>query len=213
MLLVAAVVGSILFSTRHNRVELNGTAAPGSNPGHRCAKYRCLSRYSGHESVHAAVRRGGRAGVIRTGRVGSAIPGDTFSETDAQRLFTYYPVLGKKYNPEPDDPPENQPRRDDRSHGLGSVSRAAKNRFRSVKASHHRPRHRRRQDRDRREAIASPDCGRSTRCSAGRTQPSPSRFPDAGYPRTCEPLPLPRPPARRNKAARSGQPRPPERSP
>ena len=98
VLLVAAVVSSILFSTRHNRVELNGTllrvrtqAIDGDNTV-VLADIR-ITNPSTQQFVVEDVQ------VLLQPQSGEAIPGDTFSETDAQRLFTYYPVLGKKYNP------------------------------------------------------------------------------------------------------------------
>jgi hypothetical protein len=98
VLLVAAVVGSILFSTRHNRVELHGTllrvrtqSIDGDNTV-VLADIR-ITNPSTQQFVVEDVQ------VLLQPQSGEAIPGDTFSETDAQRLFTYYPVLGKKYNP------------------------------------------------------------------------------------------------------------------
>ena len=98
VLLVAAVVSSILFSTRHNRVELNGTLlrvrtqAIDADNTVVLADIR-ITNPSTQQFVVEDVQ------VLLEPQSGDPIPGDTFSETDAQRLFTYYPVLGKKYNP------------------------------------------------------------------------------------------------------------------
>jgi hypothetical protein len=98
ILLVAAVVGSILFSTRHNKVELKGTLlrvrthAIDTDNTVVLADIR-ITNPSTQQFVVEDVE------VLLEPQSGESIPGDTFSETDAQRLFTYYPVLGKKYNP------------------------------------------------------------------------------------------------------------------
>lgn len=97
MLVVAGVVGGILVSTRHNRVELTGSVL------------RVRSHPVDPENVvvFADIRVANPSTqqfVVQEVQVfledagGEKVSGDTFSETDAQRLFTYYPVLGKKHN-------------------------------------------------------------------------------------------------------------------
>jgi hypothetical protein len=98
VLLVAIAVSSILYSTRHNKVELHG----------ELLRVRTLPIDTGNTVVLADIRITNPSTqqfvvedvqVLLQPQSGEAIPGDIFSETDAQRLFTYYPVLGKKYNP------------------------------------------------------------------------------------------------------------------
>jgi hypothetical protein len=98
MLVVAVVIGGILVSTRHNRVELNGSVL----------RVRTHSVDPENTVVFADIRVSNPSTqqfVVQEVEVfldeaqGQALTGETFSETDAQRLFTYYPVLGKKHNP------------------------------------------------------------------------------------------------------------------
>ena len=56
ILLVAAVVGSILFSTRHNKVELKGNVTPRSYARHRRRQHSRPRRHPNHQSIDAAVR-------------------------------------------------------------------------------------------------------------------------------------------------------------
>lgn len=97
-LLVAGVVGSILFSTRHNKVQLTGSVL----------KVRTYQVDPEDVVVFADIRVTNPSTqqfivqdvkVTVDGADGKRVEGETFSETDAQRLFTYFPVLGKKYNP------------------------------------------------------------------------------------------------------------------
>jgi hypothetical protein len=98
VLLVVAAVGSILYSTRHNKVELSGTLLRvrthviDADNTVVLADIR-ITNPSTQQFVVEDVQ------VLLVPQTGEPIPGDMFSETDAQRLFTYYPVLGKKYNP------------------------------------------------------------------------------------------------------------------
>jgi hypothetical protein len=97
MLVVAAVIGGILVSTRGNKVELHGSVlrlrTHPIDPENTVvfADIR-VSNPSSQQFVVQEVE------VFLDDAAGQAIKGDTFSETDAQRLFTYYPVLGKKHN-------------------------------------------------------------------------------------------------------------------
>lgn len=96
-LVVIAAVGSILYSTRHNKVELTGTLL----------RVRSQVISPDETVVFADIRimnPSTQQFVVKEVEVfleennGAPQPGDVFSETDAQRLFDYYPVLGKKYN-------------------------------------------------------------------------------------------------------------------
>jgi len=98
MLVVAAVVGGILVSTRHNKVELSGSVL----------RVRSHSIDADNTVVFADIRVSNpstqqfvvqEVEVFLEQKAGDQVTGETFSETDAQRLFTYYPVLGKKHNP------------------------------------------------------------------------------------------------------------------
>jgi hypothetical protein len=98
VLIVGAVVGSILFSTRHNRVELHGSVL----------KVRSHSVDAGNTVVIADIRvtnPSTQQFVVEEVEVyideegGEPVKGDVFSEVDANRLLEYYPVLGARYNP------------------------------------------------------------------------------------------------------------------
>ena len=98
MFVVAAVIGGILVSTRKNKVELNGSVL----------RVRSHSVDSENTIVFADIRVSNpstqqfvvqEVEVFLESAEGERLTGDTFSETDAQRIFTFYPVLGKKHNP------------------------------------------------------------------------------------------------------------------
>jgi hypothetical protein len=98
LVFVGAVVGGILFSTRHNKVELSGSVL----------KIRTYAVSEDDTLVFADIRvtnPSTQQFVVQDVDVyldlasGERIQGDTFTETDAKRMFEYYPVLGKKYNP------------------------------------------------------------------------------------------------------------------
>jgi hypothetical protein len=98
LVLVGLVVGGILFSTRHNKVELSGSVL----------KIRTYAVSEDDTLVFADIRvtnPSTQQFVVRDVDVyldpasGERIQGDTFTEADAKRMFEYYPVLGKKYNP------------------------------------------------------------------------------------------------------------------
>ena len=92
LLVVIAVVSGILYSTRKNRVELSGEVL----------RVRTHTIDAENTVVFADIRvtnPSTQQFVVQDVQVFlDGTEGDTFSETDAQRLFTYYPVLGKKYN-------------------------------------------------------------------------------------------------------------------
>ena len=98
VLVVGAIVGGILFSTRHNRVELTGSVL----------KVRTYAVNSDDTIVFADIRvvnPSTQQFVVQDVTVfldpasGDPVQGDIFPESDAKRLFAYYPVLGTKYNP------------------------------------------------------------------------------------------------------------------
>lgn len=98
LVFVGLVVGGILFSTRHNKVELNGSVL----------KIRTYAVSEDDTLVFADIRvtnPSTQQFVVKDVDVyldpasGERIQGDTFTEADAKRMFEYYPVLGKKYNP------------------------------------------------------------------------------------------------------------------
>lgn len=98
LLVVGGFVGGILFSTRHNKVELTGSVL----------KVRTHSVSEDDTLVFADIRvknPSTQQFVVQDVDVyvdpasGERIQGDTFTEADAKRMFEYYPVLGKKYNP------------------------------------------------------------------------------------------------------------------
>ena len=90
--IVVVAVGSILYSTKNNKVELTGTLL----------RVRTHPVDAENSVVLADIRvknPSTQQFVVQDVKVFlDDQEGDLFSETDAQRLFTYYPVLGKKYN-------------------------------------------------------------------------------------------------------------------
>ena len=93
LVIVAVAVGVILQTTRKNRVELTGSVL----------RVRSHSIDPENTVVFADIRvtnPSTQQFVVKQVDVYmDDVQGDTFSESDAQRLFTYYPVLGKKDNP------------------------------------------------------------------------------------------------------------------
>jgi len=98
VLLVGGVVGTILYSTRHNKVELTGSVL----------KVRTYQVDPENLVVFADIRISNPStqqfivhdvNVSMDDADGKRVEGENFPEPDAQRLFTYFPVLGKKYNP------------------------------------------------------------------------------------------------------------------
>ena len=100
LLLVAGVVGWILYSTRLNRVEVAGK----------------VLQVRSHEITDGTAKQtlviidfrlhnpSTQQFVVRDVDVsleqgdGKPLEGGVFAEIDAQRVFQYYPVLGQKYN-------------------------------------------------------------------------------------------------------------------
>jgi hypothetical protein len=98
ILIVGAIVGSILFSTRHNKVELTGSVLkirtyPVSDDDTVVFADIRVSNPSTQQFVVQDVK------VLLQPSTGGPVEGDIFPEQDAKKLFDYYPVLGKKYNP------------------------------------------------------------------------------------------------------------------
>ncbi len=95
---VAALVGGILFSTRHNKVELNG----------QILKVRSHQIDAEHTVVVLDLRiqnPSTQQFLVKNVEVfvddagGAAKQGDVFTDVDGQRVLEYYKVLGKRYNP------------------------------------------------------------------------------------------------------------------
>lgn len=93
LVVVAAVVAVILQTTRKHRVELTGSVL----------RIRSHSVDPETTVVFADIRVTNPSTqqfvVNEVDVYMDDQKGETFSEADAQRLFTYYPVLGKKDNP------------------------------------------------------------------------------------------------------------------
>lgn len=92
VLVVAIAVGSILYSTKKNKVELTGSLL----------RVRTHSVDPQNTVLFADIRitnPSTQQFVVQDVEVyADDLKADSFSETDAKRLFDYYPVLGKKYN-------------------------------------------------------------------------------------------------------------------
>ena len=98
LLVVGGLVTGALYYTRRNRVEVKGDvlkvrmhALDGS------ATAVVMDLRVVNPSVNEFVVREVTVEFIGSDGKGSDAP--VFSEIDAQRLFDYYPMLGKKYNP------------------------------------------------------------------------------------------------------------------
>jgi hypothetical protein len=92
VMIVAVAIGSILVTTRKNRIELTG----------QMLRVRTHQLDAQNTVVLADIRISNPSTqdfVVQDVEVYlDNLKGDTFSEIDAKRLFEYYPVLGKKYN-------------------------------------------------------------------------------------------------------------------
>jgi hypothetical protein len=92
VILVAAAVGAILYSTKDSQVHLAGSLL----------RVRTHAVDADNTVVLADVRITNpttQQFVVQDVEVFvDDLKGDSFSETDARRLFEYYPVLGQKYN-------------------------------------------------------------------------------------------------------------------
>jgi hypothetical protein len=94
---VSAIVGGVLFSTRHNKVEV--TADILKVRSHQIDTTSTIVavdfRVANPSTQQFVVRE---VEVFLDTQDGKSLPGDIFSEIDAQRMFEYYKVLGAKYN-------------------------------------------------------------------------------------------------------------------
>ena len=95
--IVSAVVGGILFSTRHNKVEVTAdilkVRSHQIDPGSTIVAVDF--RVNNPSTQQFLVRE---VEVFLDTGDGKSIPGDIFSEIDATRMFEYYKVLGPKHN-------------------------------------------------------------------------------------------------------------------
>jgi hypothetical protein len=97
LVVVTATVGGILYSTRHNKVQVTGDIL----------KVRSHQRDVGHTLVVLDFRVTNpstqpftvrEVEVFLDTKDGKSLKADIFAEIDAQRMFDYYKVLGEKYN-------------------------------------------------------------------------------------------------------------------
>lgn len=97
LLVVACLVGGILWVQRGAHVELKGailkvrTQAMDENSSVAIVDFRFVN-----PSNYPFVVR--EVNVMIEGKDGKMLEGTPVSELDARRLFEYYPVLGQKYN-------------------------------------------------------------------------------------------------------------------
>lgn len=95
--IVSAVVGSILFSTRHNKVEV--TADILKVRSHQFDPNSTIVvvdfRVNNPSTQQFLVRD---VEIFLDTADGKSLPGDIFSDVDAQRMLEYYKVLGPKHN-------------------------------------------------------------------------------------------------------------------
>jgi hypothetical protein len=95
---VVAVLGAILFSTRHNKIEVKGSVL--KLRSHQLSADRTVVlmdvRLQNPSTQQFMVKE---VEVYVDGADGKATQAEIFSDIDGQRVIDYYPVLGKKYNP------------------------------------------------------------------------------------------------------------------
>ncbi len=94
---VSAFVGSILFSTRHNKVEVSADILKVRS--HQIEPTSTIVagdfRVNNPSTQQFIVRE---VEIFLDTSDGKSIAGDIFPEIDAQRMFDYYKVLGPKHN-------------------------------------------------------------------------------------------------------------------
>jgi len=97
VLVVGALIGGILLNTRKNRVQLDGEVLKVRS--HQMDGQHTLAlvdvRLKNPSTQQFMVRD---IEVYVDDAQGKSLQADVFSEIDAQRVITYYPMLGKKYN-------------------------------------------------------------------------------------------------------------------
>ena len=97
VVVVAAVVGGILLSTRKNRVELQGeflkVRSHALDPEHTVALIDV--RLTNPSTQQFLVKD---LDVFVDDASGKPVKADVYSDVEIQRVVEYYPVLGKKYN-------------------------------------------------------------------------------------------------------------------
>lgn len=97
VLVVGGVLGYILYSTRNNRLELAGSVLQvRSHSVEAEATLAVVDFRVANTSAQQFVVR--ELDVYLEQKDGKTIEGEVFAEVDAQRVFSYYPVLGKKHN-------------------------------------------------------------------------------------------------------------------
>ncbi len=93
----SAIVGGILYSTRHNKVQV--TADILKVRSHQIDRAMTIVavdfRVTNPSARQFMVRE---VEVFLDTKDGKSLNGDIFSEVDAQRMFDYYKVLGAKHN-------------------------------------------------------------------------------------------------------------------
>jgi hypothetical protein len=96
--IASAIVGGILYSTRHNKVQVTADVlkvrSHQIDPGHTIVVVDF--RVANPSTQPFMVRQ---VEVFLETKDGKSLQADIFAEIDAQRLFDYYKVLGEKYNP------------------------------------------------------------------------------------------------------------------
>jgi hypothetical protein len=95
--IASAIVGGILYSTRHNRVEVNAEILKvRSHQVDTASTIVAVDFRVANPSTQQFVVR--EVEVFLDSKEGKSLKGDVFAEIDAQRMFDYYKVLGAKYN-------------------------------------------------------------------------------------------------------------------
>jgi hypothetical protein len=94
---VGAIVGAILFSTRHNKVEVTADILKVRSHQIDAGSTIVVVDFRVHNPSTQQFLVRDVDVFLDTGD-GKAIPGDIFSEMDATSMFEYYKVLGPKHN-------------------------------------------------------------------------------------------------------------------
>lgn len=98
LLIVVVAIGSILISTRKNRVELTGeilkVRTHQMDAEHTIA---LIDLRVKNPSTQPFVVRG--VDVFIEEQDGKSTPADLFAESDIKRVIAYYPMLGEKFTP------------------------------------------------------------------------------------------------------------------